>query len=174
LQAEQSWLDQSWARPGTELGDRLSAKLEKPISHEYRLSDLVARPEVTLDDVLEAAIACGLRSDVPAPAVHEQLEIRVKYQGYIDRQRDEIEKLRRHEETAIPAGLDFASITGLSNELKQKLSNAKPDSIGRASRIPGVTPAAISLLLVHVKKFQGQARVEQNTPPEDPADKKTA
>jgi tRNA uridine 5-carboxymethylaminomethyl modification enzyme len=174
---EESWLDQHWARPGTPIGALLDAKLEKPIGHEYRLSELVARPELTLDDVLLAARECGLREDMPQDAVKEQLEIKVKYQGYIDRQRDEIEKLRRHEEAQIPAGFDFRSISGLSNELKQKLSDARPDTIGRASRIPGVTPAAISLLLVYLKKYQGQQQANGNESAvavDSPADKKSA
>lgn len=171
---EQSWLDQCWARPGTPIADRLNAKLERPISHEYRLSELVARPELTLDEVLEAAREVGLREELPAPAVKEQLEIKIKYQGYIDRQKDEIEKLRRHEETRIPAGFDFQAVTGLSNELKQKLSEFKPDTIGRASRIPGVTPAAISLLLVHLKKQQGAAPALEASASEATIDKKSA
>jgi tRNA uridine 5-carboxymethylaminomethyl modification enzyme len=180
LAREQSWLDQTWARPGTAIGALLDAKLEKPLGHEYRLSELVARPELSLDDVLLAARDCGLREQLPEDAVKEQLEIRVKYQGYIDRQRDEIEKQRRHEETHIPAGFDFRSITGLSNELKQKLSDARPDTIGRASRIPGVTPAAISLLLVFLKKYQGQQQTTSNEasrveiPADSHADKKSA
>ncbi|HWK53472.1 MAG TPA: tRNA uridine-5-carboxymethylaminomethyl(34) synthesis enzyme MnmG, partial [Hyphomicrobiales bacterium] len=156
LALEDQWLSQQWARPGSELAQLLEPRLEKPLGHEYRLSELVARPELTLDDVLDASVQCGLRNELPEPTVREQLEIRIKYQGYIDRQRDEIEKLKRHEQTAIPTNFDFKAITGLSNELKQKLSDARPDSIGRASRIPGVTPAAISLLLVHLKKYQGQ------------------
>jgi tRNA uridine 5-carboxymethylaminomethyl modification enzyme len=159
LAREARWLDQSWVRPGTALCALLDAKLEKPLGHEYRLSELVARPELSLDEVLQAARACGLRDDLPQDTVKTQLEIKVKYQGYIDRQHDEIEKLRRHEETSIPAGFDFNAIIGLSNELKQKLSDAKPDSVGRASRIPGVTPAAISLLLVYVKKHQGRQQI---------------
>jgi len=78
----------------------------------------------------------------------------VKYQGYINRQHDEIDKLKRHENTRLPENFDYSSIPGLSNELKQKLSEQRPDSIGRASRIPGVTPAAVSLLLVYLKKHQ--------------------
>ncbi|MDR2213326.1 MAG: tRNA uridine-5-carboxymethylaminomethyl(34) synthesis enzyme MnmG [Pseudomonadales bacterium] len=156
LEREQRWLEQTWARPGTPLGDALDGKLEKPLSHEYRLSELVARPELSLDEVLDAVRDAGLRQELPEAAVKEQLEISIKYQGYIDRQREEIDKLRRHEQTAIPADFDFSAVTGLSNELKQKLAQTRPDSIGRASRLAGVTPAAISLLLVHLKKHQGR------------------
>jgi tRNA uridine 5-carboxymethylaminomethyl modification enzyme len=94
---------------------------------------------------------------MPTDEVAEQVEIRFKYQGYIDRQLEEIQKISRHEITRLPENFDYRSIPGLSNELKQKLSDQRPDSIGRASRIPGVTPAAISLLLVYLKRHQVQA-----------------
>jgi len=84
--------------------------------------------------------------------VAEQVEIGVKYAGYLERQRGEIERQRRHEDTRIPAGFDYASVSGLSAEVAQKLSRALPQTIGQASRIAGVTPAAISLLLVHLKR----------------------
>jgi tRNA uridine 5-carboxymethylaminomethyl modification enzyme len=84
--------------------------------------------------------------------VQEQVSIQLKYQGYIDRQQGEIDKLKRNEETALPADFDYAQMQGLSNELKQKLLDARPENLSRASRIPGMTPAAISLLLVYLKK----------------------
>ena len=80
------------------------------------------------------------------------MAIQARYAGYIDRQRDEIERLRRHEDTALPADLDYAGVDGLSNEVRQKLSEARPDTLARAGRIPGVTAAAISLLLIYLKK----------------------
>jgi tRNA uridine 5-carboxymethylaminomethyl modification enzyme len=86
--------------------------------------------------------------------VDEQVSIHIKYQGYIDRQQDEIEKLKRHEESVLPDDLDYSSMQGLSNELKQKLIAARPENIGRASRLPGMTPAAISLILVYLKKHK--------------------
>ena len=92
-----------------------------------------------------------------APSIAEQVEIRTKYAGYIARQQQEIEKLKRHEETVLPQGMDFSLVKGLSNEVREKLIQAKPGSIGQASRIAGVTPAALSLLLVHLKRIQGQA-----------------
>jgi tRNA uridine 5-carboxymethylaminomethyl modification enzyme len=84
--------------------------------------------------------------------VAEQIEIEAKYAGYINRQQQDIERLRRHENTPIPADFDYASVSGLSNEVKQKLSQAMPDTLARASRVPGVTPAAVSLLLISLKK----------------------
>ena len=86
------------------------------------------------------------------PAVAEQVEIGVKYAGYLDRQRGEIERQRRHEDTAIPAGFDFAVVRGLSAEVAGKLERVRPQTIGQAQRIPGMTPAAISLLLVHLAR----------------------
>ena len=86
--------------------------------------------------------------------VREQVEIQIKYKGYIDRQEEDIQKLRRQENTPLPADFDYQQMQGLSNELKQKLQNVRPENIARASRIPGMTPAAISLLLIYLKKYQ--------------------
>ena len=87
-----------------------------------------------------------------------QAEIKIKYQGYIDRQSEEISRLKRQENTSIPTDFDYSSVQGLSTELKQKLETARPDNIGRASRLPGMTPAAISLLLVYLKKYGATTR----------------
>jgi tRNA uridine 5-carboxymethylaminomethyl modification enzyme len=84
--------------------------------------------------------------------VAEQVQIQAKYQGYIDRQQDEIDKLKRHEATPLPAELDYLKVEGLSNEIRQKLAETRPETLGHAARISGVTPAAISILLVHLKK----------------------
>ena len=84
----------------------------------------------------------------------QQVEIQLKYQGYIDRQEEEIQRLKKQENTALPEGFDYSEMPGLSNELRQKLNAARPENIGRASRIPGMTPAAISLLLIYLKKHQ--------------------
>src|SRR5690606_7662717 len=86
------------------------------------------------------------------PQVAEQVEIKTKYAGYIDRQQDEIARLRASEDTRLPADLDYTTISGLSKEIQHKLGQARPETLGQASRIPGVTPAAISLLLIHLKK----------------------
>ena len=86
------------------------------------------------------------------PAVIEQLEISAKYQGYIDRQADEVAKSASYENTVLPTDLDYGNVTGLSNEVKQKLAQHKPQTIGQASRVQGITPAAISLLLIHLKR----------------------
>ena len=117
------------------------------MSHEYSLYELLKRPELSYKDI-EALTPQNEADD----KVSEQVEIDAKYAGYISRQQDEIERLRRHENTPIPSTFDYSLVRGLSNEVKQKLSQAKPETLARASRVPGVTPAAISLLLVSLKK----------------------
>ena len=102
------------------------------------------------------------------PQVAEQVEIQAKYAGYIDRQQEDIERLRRYEHTTLPADLDYAVVDGLSNEVRQKLSQARPDTLARAGRIPGVTPAAISLLLVYLKRRGALQRSGQGEPFSDP------
>ena len=130
--------------------------LEKPIAREYSLADLLARPAVSYDALRDSLQVDGGKDpqwleDLQAA---QQVEIQIKYQGYIDRQQDEIEKLKRQEDTPLPADFDYQQMQGLSNELKQKLEAARPENIGRAARIPGMTPAAISLLLIYLKKYQ--------------------
>jgi len=93
----------------------------------------------------------GEKNNIAAD-VAEQVEIDAKYAGYIDRQQNDIDKIRRQENTVIPADFDYTVVSGLSNEVKQKLSEARPETLARASRIPGITPAAISLLLIYLKK----------------------
>ena len=119
------------------------------LARDFKLYDLLRRPNVTYTSLTSLAAVGSEISDV---AVTEQVEIQCKYAGYIDRQTEEIERQRRNEETYIPAWLDYAQVRGLSNEVRQKLQNQQPATIGQASRIPGVTPAAISLLLVHLNK----------------------
>jgi tRNA uridine 5-carboxymethylaminomethyl modification enzyme len=96
--------------------------------------------------------ALAARDDRLPEAVRLQIEVRAKYSGYIERQQDEIEKQRKHEELPLPANLDYANVAGLSNEVRQKLAAAKPDTLGQASRLPGITPAAVSVLLIHLKR----------------------
>jgi tRNA uridine 5-carboxymethylaminomethyl modification enzyme len=134
--------------------------LEKPISREYNLADLLSRPGVdflSLMSAVDEKQANHLPNSVAEQAA-QQVEIQLKYQGYIDRQADEIERLKKQENTALPEDLDYQQMQGLSNELKQKLLKAKPENIGRATRIPGMTPAAISLLLIYLKKYQAISR----------------
>ena len=156
-------LKQCWVNPKTLPADEATALLGKPIDHEYSLADLLRRPGVgyrALMAIREGAFAaCGTLDDDPrlAAQIEEQIEIGVKYQGYIDRQADEIERNGAHENTRLPADLDYAEVRGLSFEVRQKLAQFRPETIGQASRISGVTPAAISLLMVHLKKGLGRS-----------------
>jgi len=147
IEHEQRRLKGLTVLPDSEPARELSVYLEKPLSRDYKASDLLRRPELDYHK-LTTAIG-GAVSDA---AVAEQVEIQAKYAGYLDRQHAEIEKARRHDQTPIPGLLDYGSVRGLSAEVSQKLADQRPQTIGQASRIPGVTPAAISLLMVHLKK----------------------
>ncbi len=120
-----------------------------PLAREVRALDLLRRPEMNYRKL--ATLTCVGGADI-APEVAEQVEIGVRYAGYIERQREEVARSRRQEETPLPANFDFNAVRGLSNEVRQKLTQVRPQTLGQAARIPGVTPAAISLLLVHLKK----------------------
>lgn len=152
-------LRNTWVRPGSARCDQVSALLDKPLAHEYNLMDLLKRPELDYTALLAAAELA------PAvAAVAEQVEIQAKYAGYIDRQADEVARLRASEDTRLPADLDYGRVSGLSNEVRQKLETARPQTLGQAGRIQGVTPAAISLLLIHLKKrAMGQAQTSDTT-----------
>ena len=155
MEREQTRLKTSWIQPGTDKAEKVNALLDKPISHEYSLLDLLRRPEVEYLPLMQAA---GF--DPEAPAVAEQVEILAKYAGYIDRQADEVEKLRASENTALPEDFDYAAVSGLSNELRQKLEQIRPGTLGQASRIQGMTPAAISLLRIYLKKYSAGRQVK--------------
>ena len=149
-------LKKVWIHPNTPAALNINALLEKPMSREYSLADLLARPELNYD-ALQNAVAESTDFTVAAPLtkqMQDQVEIQIKYKGYIDRQEEDIQKLRRQEDTPLPADFDYQQMQGLSNELKQKLQSVRPENIARASRIPGMTPAAISLLLIYLKKYQ--------------------
>lgn len=145
--AEEQRLRSTWIQAGSPEAERIGSKLAAPLQREYSLYDLLKRPELGYEDIAELK-----GSAVEDPRVAEQVEISAKYSGYIDRQQEEILRLRQYEDTAIPKDLDFLQVDGLSNEVKQKLAAAHPATLARASRISGVTPAAVSLLLVHLKK----------------------
>ncbi|MET0380039.1 MAG: tRNA uridine-5-carboxymethylaminomethyl(34) synthesis enzyme MnmG [Spongiibacteraceae bacterium] len=147
IERENQRLATTWIQPHTPAGEQVAQLLEQPLAHEYSLLDLLRRPQLSYTDI--AALKGEAVADVQ---VAEQVEIQAKYAGYIDRQADEIQKLRQSENTRLPMDFDFNVIEGLSNEIKHKLSTAKPETLGQASRIPGVTPAAISLLLIYLKK----------------------
>ncbi|WNO09126.1 tRNA uridine-5-carboxymethylaminomethyl(34) synthesis enzyme MnmG [Teredinibacter sp. KSP-S5-2] len=147
VELETQRMKSTWIQANSEQAKQLEPKLSAPLAREYSMMDLLKRPELGYEDI--ASLKGEVVSD---PQVAEQVEIAAKYSGYIDRQSEEIARLRQHEQTAIPESFDYASVEGLSNELKQKLSEARPSTLARASRIPGVTPAAISLILIYLKK----------------------
>ncbi|RKT51215.1 tRNA uridine 5-carboxymethylaminomethyl modification enzyme [Azonexus fungiphilus] len=155
IAAEQERLKTTWINPKIVTTEDCQRVLGKAVEHEYNLFELLRRPEVAWRELISLAIN-GEPQAAPDidDAVVEQLEISAKYQGYIDRQAEEVAKSASYENTALPADLDYATVAGLSNEVKQKLNQHKPQTIGQASRIQGLTPAAISLLLIHLKRLK--------------------
>jgi tRNA uridine 5-carboxymethylaminomethyl modification enzyme len=172
LERELQRLRSTWLRPATAPAEAAVRLLGKALEHEYSLADLLRRPGVGFDAVAELAATSGqgvsretLRAEwgaAEADAVIEQAEIGIKYAGYIGKQNEEVERAAGLESLKLPDDLDYAQVTALSFEVRQKLERHRPETLGQASRISGVTPAAISLLLVHVKKgrFKGFARVQ--------------
>ncbi|TVO37163.1 tRNA uridine-5-carboxymethylaminomethyl(34) synthesis enzyme MnmG [Vibrio algivorus] len=154
MELERQRLKDIWVNPKSANIDALNQLLKTPIAREANGEDLLRRPEMTYEKLTSLEVFSSTMED---PQATEQVEIQVKYEGYIQRQKEEIEKSLRHENTKLPADLDYAQVKGLSNEVVAKLNNAKPETIGIASRISGITPAAISILLVHLKK-QGQLK----------------
>ncbi|MBK1687483.1 tRNA uridine-5-carboxymethylaminomethyl(34) synthesis enzyme MnmG [Rubrivivax gelatinosus] len=169
LEREQQRLKSTWVRPATLAAADAERFIGKALEHEYNLADLLRRPGVDFDAVWGAAAAAGVPDAVSrgtlqaeygareADAVIEQAEITIKYAGYIDKQVDEVQRAAHYEQMKLPEDLDYAQVTALSFEVRQKLARHRPETLGQASRISGVTPAAISLLLVHLKKgrFKG-------------------
>jgi tRNA uridine 5-carboxymethylaminomethyl modification enzyme len=154
--AEEQRLKSSWVRPGTPEAEAIAERFATPLTHEYNLLNLLARPEIDYAALIEITGA-----GVTDQQVAEQVEIKTKYAGYIDRQQDEIQRLRASENTRLPQDMDYSTISGLSREIQHKLGEARPQTLGQASRIPGVTPAAISLLLIHLKKRGAGRTLEQ-------------
>lgn len=149
IQQEQQRLNKTWVKPETPEAKALEQKLGQPFGREYSLASLLKRPELTYFDL--TAID-GIGPPIQHLQAAEQIEIQAKYAGYIDRQMIDIERHQRYEETHIPAEIQYKNIRGLSTEVGQKLTQIKPETIGIASRIPGITPASISLLLIYLKK----------------------
>ncbi len=145
---EQARLQRTFIQAGSAEAAALDTLLPQPLSREYSIAELLKRPELDYAAIRDVAPA-----DIYIPdAVAEQVTIHLKYAGYIDRQQEEIDRVQRHEAMLIPDDLDFRKVEGLSNEIRQKLSETRPSNLARAGRIPGVTPAALSLLLVYLKK----------------------
>ena len=147
-------LKSTWVSPRIIAAAEAQRVLGKGIEREYALTDLLRRPDVSYAQLMSLTGVDGRRFDDPSldPAVAEQVEIQVKYAGYIDRQAKEVERHDYYENLKLPDGLDYSSVKALSIEVRQKLAKHRPETLGQASRIAGVTPAAISLLLVHLKK----------------------
>ncbi len=149
VQRETARLRALWATPSNALGRELESVLGVAVSRETNALDLIKRPELDYARLMRVP---ALGPAVDDAKVAEQVEIGVKYAGYLDRQREEIERQQRNEATPIPQGFDFAGVHGLSAEVQQKLARVQPQTVGQAQRIPGMTPAAISLLLVHLTR----------------------
>ncbi|MCL1528031.1 tRNA uridine-5-carboxymethylaminomethyl(34) synthesis enzyme MnmG [Xanthomonas nasturtii] len=149
VQRETARLSALWATPGNALGREVADALGVAVSRETNVLDLIKRPELNYASLMRVP---SLGPGVDDAQVAEQVEISVKYAGYLDRQRDDIARQQRHETTPIPDGFDYAGVRGLSIEVQQKLERVRPQHIGQAQRIPGMTPAAISLLLVHLER----------------------
>ncbi len=154
IELERQRLKQSWIHPQHSALESVNALLKTPLSREASLEDLIRRPEVTYKDLMQIE---GVGPGLAMQDAAEQVEIQIKYEGYINRQQDEIAKQERNENTRLPANFDYSVVKGLSNEVVLKLNQTQPETMGQASRISGITPAAISLLLVYLKK-QGLLR----------------
>lgn len=146
---EEQRLRQTWVNPRTLPNEDALRVLGKPIEHEYSLYELLRRPDVNYASLMTLP---GAGAPVADLAVSEQIEIQSKYQGYIERQREEIERAQQFEDLELPDEMNYRDVPGLSNEVQQKLNQFKPQTIAQAARISGITPAAISLLLVHLKR----------------------
>ena len=147
--SESERLKSIWINPRIVAAEDVQRVLGTSIEREYSLFDLLRRPDVTYASLMTLP---NSGTPVTSNAVVAQLEIQAKYQGYIDRQQDEIDKTLAHEQMSIPADMDYATVRALSIEVRQKLTQVRPETLGQAARIQGVTPAAISLLLVHLKR----------------------
>jgi tRNA uridine 5-carboxymethylaminomethyl modification enzyme len=146
---EQQRLRNTWVRPAQTDEQTMQEAIGDQLRKEARALDLIARPQASYASVTALP---DVGSGAPDPAVQEQVEIQAKYAGYIDRQCEEIARTRNNEALRLPRDLDFAGVKGLSSEVREKLSRHRPETIGQAGRIPGVTPAAVSLLLIHMKR----------------------
>ena len=154
IELERQRLKQQWIHPQHAALAEVNKLVKTPLSKEASLEDLIRRPEVNYQDLMKIDLVGPGLTD---PAAAEQVEIQIKYEGYINRQQDEISKQERNENTRLPANFDYKVVKGLSNEVILKLNQVQPETMGQASRISGITPAAISLLLVYLKK-QGLLR----------------
>ena len=152
IELEQARLKATWVQPNTAASKDANEFLKTPLQREANLLDLLRRPEVKYENIANLP---DIESTVADDSVRNQVEIQAKYAGYIDRQQTEIARTLRYEELNLSAEADYRQVPGLSSEVVEKLDRHRPETLGQASRIQGVTPAAISLLLVHLKKKSG-------------------
>jgi tRNA uridine 5-carboxymethylaminomethyl modification enzyme len=152
---EQARLSATWLRPGTAAAAQARTLLDIEVGREQRLADLLRRPGVAYSDLMALE---GMGPGADDPRVAEQVEIQAKYAGYIERQEAEIARRRHHEDMPVPDDFDYTNVVGLSAEMRQKFTLTRPLTLGQAARIPGATPAAISLLMVYLKKHKGDGR----------------
>ena len=157
---ETSRISAIWVSPKNITAQESEVVFGHVLPHEYSLVDLLKRPEISYDALMQALDGRWKSQDEEESfiqdQINEQVEIRIKYQGYINRQAIEIERHAYYENLDLPEEIDYQQVTGLSNEVEQKLSAFRPKTLGQASRMSGVTPAAISLLLVHLKRGVGR------------------
>ena len=152
---EQERLKSTWVGPRNLSAEDAQRVLGKPIEREYTLLDLLKRPDVSYDSLMSIPLSGRAVDDY---FVSEQVEIQAKYAGYITRQQDEVSRGESQESLCLPADLDYRSVRGLSYEVQQRLNQHKPETLGQASRLSGITPAAISLLMVHLKRSSRAAK----------------
>ena len=150
IEKEKQRLKDTWIGPGNDIANKLNNILRTPISKEQSLLEILRRPEITFESMMKTAELEPIAKNEQAAS---QVEIQVKYEGYIEHQQEEIDKQKKNENTYLPLDFDYNQIPGLSKEVIFKLNDFKPETIGKASRISGITPAAISILLVHLKKM---------------------
>lgn len=156
---EQERLRSTWIQAGSAEAEQVEQKIQTKLTREYSLMDLLRRPELSYTDV------ASLKGEAIAnEAAAEQVEIEAKYSGYIERQQEDVDRLRAYENTIIPDDFDYSVVDGLSNEVKQKLTAARPQTLARAARISGITPAAISLVLIYLKKRGVLKRLQDDAP----------
>jgi tRNA uridine 5-carboxymethylaminomethyl modification enzyme len=146
IERETQRLKSTWVHPGSAMAEQFVSSTGQELSREYSMMDLLRRPQVSYPHIQ------ALGGSEVSEAVGEQIEIMARYAGYIDRQAEEIERFKRHEETRLPEAFDYDTVSGLSNEVRAKLKQVRPETLAQAARIPGVTPAAVSLLLIWLKK----------------------
>jgi tRNA uridine 5-carboxymethylaminomethyl modification enzyme len=156
IEAEQLRLGSIWVTPDNDIGKSLEDTLGVVLSKEAKALDLLKRPEISYSDLMKVA---GLGPGSSDERVAEQVDVQVRYAGYLVRQAGEVERNQRNEDTLIPSGFDYTRVQGLSAELREKLRKTRPESIGQAARMPGMTPAAISLLLVFLKRHRSDLQV---------------